>query len=249
MQQIGEGVEFHKNRYRKANKYLAYFQAYSNTHAPLDQLKKIYNEALQYPDIIGLVIGTRPDCIDDEKLDYFAELSKDYYIILEYGIESFYNRTLEQINRGHTVEDSITAVEKTAQKGIKTGAHLIFGLPGETRDDMLREADLISRLSLDTVKFHQLQILKDTAMAREYQKHPERFTLFELDDYIDFIINFMERLNPGFVIERFSGEVPPWFLAGPGWGLIRTYEVRNKLEQRMVNRDTWQGKYYKKVEI
>jgi radical SAM protein (TIGR01212 family) len=248
-QQIEEGVEFHKNRYRKANKYLAYFQAYSNTHAPLDQLKEIYNEALQYPDIIGLVIGTRPDCIDDEKLDYFAELSKDYYIILEYGIESFYNRTLEQINRGHTVEDSITAVEKTAQKGIKTGAHLIFGLPGETRDDMLREADLISRLSLDTVKFHQLQILKDTAMAREYQKHPERFTLFELDDYIDFIINFMERLNPGFVIERFSGEVPPWFLAGPGWGLIRTYEVRNKLEQRMVNRDTWQGKYYKKVEI
>jgi radical SAM superfamily enzyme len=140
-------------------------------------------------------------------------------------------------------------VEKTAQKGIKTGAHLIFGLPGETRDDMLREADLISRLSLDTVKFHQLQILKDTAMAKEYQKHPERFTLFELDDYIDFIINFMERLNPNFVIERFSGEVPPWFLAGPGWGLIRTYEVRNKLEQRMVNRDTWQGKYYKKVEI
>mgnify|MGYP006292686885 FL=1 len=248
-QQIEEGVEFHKNRYRKANKYLAYFQAYSNTHAPLDQLKEIYNEALQYPGIIGLVIGTRPDCIDDEKLDYFAELSKDYYIILEYGIESFYNRTLEQINRGHTVEDSITAVEKTAQKGIKTGAHLIFGLPGETRDDMLREADLISRLSLDTVKFHQLQILKDTAMAREYQKHPERFTLFELDDYIDFIINFMERLNPDFVIERFSGEVPPWFLAGPGWGMIRTYEVRNKLEQRMVNRDTWQGKYYKKVEI
>jgi hypothetical protein len=248
-QQIEEGVEFHKNRYRKANKYLAYFQAYSNTHAPLEQLKGIYNEALQYPGIIGLVIGTRPDCIDDEKLDYFAELSKDYYIILEYGIESFYNRTLEHINRGHSVEDSITAVEKTAQKGIKTGAHLIFGLPGETRDDMLREADLISRLSLDTVKFHQLQILKDTAMEREYQKHPERFTLFELDDYIDFIINFMERLNPDFVIERFSGEVPPWFLAGPGWGLIRTYEVRNKLEQRMVNRDTWQGKYYKKVEI
>jgi len=248
-QQIEEGVEFHKNRYRKANKYLAYFQAYSNTHAPLDQLKEIYNEALQYPGIIGLVIGTRPDCIDDEKLDYFAEMSKDYYIILEYGIESFYNRTLEQINRGHSVEDSITAIEKTAQKGIKTGAHLIFGLPGETRDDMLREADLISRLSLDTVKFHQLQILKDTAMAREYKKHPERFTLFELDDYIDFIISFMERLNPDFVIERFSGEVPPWFLAGPGWGLIRTYEVRNKLEQRMVNMDTWQGKYYKKVHI
>ncbi len=248
-QQIDEGVEFHRNRYRKANRYLAYFQAYSNTYAPLDRLKSIYNEALQYPGIIGLVIGTRPDCIDDEKLDYFATLSEDYYIILEYGIESFYNRTLEHINRGHSVEDSITAIEKTARKGIKTGAHLIFGLPGETREDMLREADLISRLSLDTVKFHQLQILKDTAMAGEYRSHPERFTLFELDDYIDFIIAFIERLNPDFVIERFSGEVPPWFLAGPGWGLIRTYEVRNNLEQRMVNRDTWQGKYYKTVNI
>ncbi len=248
-QQIDEGVEFHRSRYRKANKYLAYFQAYSNTYAPLDRLKAIYDEALQYPGIIGLVIGTRPDCIDNEKLDYFAELSRDYYIILEYGIESFYNRTLEQINRGHTVEDSITAIEKTAQKGIKTGAHLIFGLPGETREDMLKEADMLSQLSLDTVKFHQLQILKDTVMAKEYQKHPERFTLFELDEYIDFVISFMERLNPNFVIERFSGEVPPWFLAGPGWGLIRTYEVRNKLEQRMVNRDTWQGKYYKKVHI
>ncbi|MCF8335263.1 MAG: TIGR01212 family radical SAM protein [Bacteroidales bacterium] len=248
-QQIDEGVEFHRNRYRQANKYLAYFQAYSNTYAPLHRLKAIYNEALRYPGIIGLVIGTRPDCIDDEKLDYFAALSEDYYMILEYGIESFYNRTLKHINRGHSVEDSITAVEKTAQKGIKTGAHLIFGLPGETREDMLREADLISRLPLDTVKFHQLQILKDTAMAKEYQDYPERFTLFELDDYIDFIIGFMERLNPDLVIERFSGEVPPWFLSGPGWGLIRTYEVRNKLEQRMVNRDTWQGKYYKTVNI
>lgn len=248
-QQIEEGVEFHRKRYRRANKFLAYFQAYSNTHASLDHLKKIYDEALQFPGVIGLVIGTRPDCIDDEKLDYFAKLSKDYYIILEYGIESFYNRTLEHINRGHSVEDSIVAVEKTAQKGIKTGAHLIFGLPGETRSDMMKEADMISQLPLDTVKFHQLQIIKNTHMAVEYRKNPDRFTLFGLEEYIDFIIGFMERLNPDFVIERFSGEVPPRFLAGPGWGLIRTYEVRNKLEQRMKDLDTWQGKYYKKVEI
>ncbi|MFP4620627.1 MAG: TIGR01212 family radical SAM protein [Bacteroidales bacterium] len=248
-QQIEEGVVFHRKRYRKANKYLAYFQAYSNTYAPLERLKAMYEEALQYPGVIGLVIGTRPDCIDGEKLDYFAALSKEYYIILEYGIESFYNRTLEHINRGHSAEDSITAVEKTAQKGIKTGAHLIFGLPGETREDILKEADMLSQLSLDTVKFHQLQILKDTAMADDYQKYPERFNLFGLDDYIDFIIAFIERLNPEFVIERLSGEVPPWFLAGPGWGLIRSYEVRNKLEQRMINRDTWQGKYYKTVNI
>jgi radical SAM protein (TIGR01212 family) len=248
-QQIEEGVEFHKNRYRKANKYLAYFQAYSNTYASLEKLETIYNEALQFTGIVGLVIGTRPDCIDEAKLDYFAELSKDYYVILEYGIESFYNRTLEQVNRGHSVEDSIVAIEKTAQKGIKTGAHLIFGLPGETKEDMLKESDMLSRLPLDTVKFHQLQIIKDTPMALEYQKNPERFTLFGLDEYIDFIIGFLERLNPSFVVERLSGEVPPWFLAGPGWGLIRTYDVRNKLEQRMVNLDTWQGKYYKAISI
>lgn len=248
-QQIREGVEFHKNRYRKANKYLAYFQAYSNTYAPLKELKKIYDQALQFPEIIGLVIGTRPDCIDDEKLEYFARLSEKYYIILEYGIESFYNRTMERINRGHTVEESILAVEKTAQYGIKTGAHLIFGLPGETREDMLREADIISQLPLDTVKFHQLQIIRDTQMAMEYHNHPEHFSLFELEEYIEFIIHFMEKLNPGFVIERFSGEVPPWFLVGPGWGLIRTFEVRDKLEKRMEELDTWQGKKFESVKI
>jgi len=248
-QQIREGVEFHKNRYRKANKYLAYFQAYSNTYASLEELKKIYDQALQFPEIIGLVIGTRPDCIDDEKLEYFARLSEKYYIILEYGIESFYNQTMERINRGHTVEESILAVEKTAQYGIKTGAHLIFGLPGETREDMLREADIISRLPLDTVKFHQLQIIRDTQMAVEYHNHPDHFSLFQLEEYIEFIIHFMEKLNPDFVIERFSGEVPPWFLAGPGWGLIRTFEVRDKLEKRMQELDTWQGKKFEDVTI
>ena len=243
-QQIGEGVEFHQKRYRRAEKYLAYFQAYSNTYASLDQLKAIYDQALQFPQVIGLVIGTRPDCINEEMLDYFAELSEKYYIILEYGVESFYNRTMEIINRGHTVEDSILAIERTAQKGIKTGAHLIFGLPGETRDDILNEANIVSQLPLDTIKFHQLQIIKDTPMAVEYKERPENFNLFGLDDYIEFVIQFIERLNPGFVIERFSGEVPPRFLAGPGWGLIRAFEVRDRIEQRMEQLDTWQGRLY-----
>ena len=241
-QQIRQGMEFHKKRYRRARRYLAYFQAYSNTYAPLEELKGVYDQALEQPGVMGLVIGTRPDCIDDEKLDYFARLSEDYYIILEYGIESFYNRTLEHINRGHSVEDSIVAVEKTAQRGIHTGAHLIFGLPGETRDDMLREADIISQLPLDTVKFHQLQIIKKTAMAREYHEHPENFNLFGLDDYIDFVIRFMEKLNPAFVVERLSGEVPPWMLVEDTWGEIRAHEVRSKLEQRMHDQDTWQGR-------
>jgi len=243
-QQIREGMSFHKKRYRKANQYLAYFQAYSNTYAPLDQLKGIYEQALQYPNVAGLVIGTRPDCIDEEKLEYFARLSRDYYIILEYGIESFYNRTLENINRGHTVEDSVVAVEKTAQYGIKAGAHLIFGLPGETREDMLKEADILSQLPLDTVKFHQLQVIKGTAMASEFRQHPERFNLFSLEEYLRFIIRFMEKLNPHFVIERFSGEVPPWMLEKNMWGEIRTHEVRTRLEQIMEEWDTWQGKHY-----
>ncbi len=245
-QQIEEGIEFHQNRYRRANKYLAYFQAYSNTYAPLDTLKKIYDQALQFPEITGLVIGTRPDCIDDEKLDYFARLSEEYYITLEYGVESFYNRTLEQINRGHTVEDSIVAIEKTANKGIKTGIHMIFGLPGETRDDMLKEAEVVSQLPLDTIKFHQLQIIKNTQMALDYRSHPDRYRFFSLDEYIDFVIQFMERLNPDFVVERFSGEVPPRFLEGPCWGLIRAFEVRDKIEKRLEELNTWQGRLYKK---
>jgi radical SAM protein (TIGR01212 family) len=245
-QQIEQGIEFHKNRYRRAGRYLAYFQAFSNTYASLDELKEKYEQALRFPEVVGMVIGTRPDCIDDEKLEYFAELSKDYYIILEYGIESFYNRTLERINRGHSIEDSISAIEKTAQYGIRTGAHLIFGLPGETREDMLQEAVWLSELSLTTVKFHQLQIIKDTPMAVEYKKHPERFDLFNLDDYIDFVIQFIERLNPEFVIERFSGEVPPRFLSESGWGLIRSFEIRKMIEKRLKEKDTWQGKYYQK---
>jgi radical SAM protein (TIGR01212 family) len=245
--QIEQGIEFHKNRYRQAKKFLAYFQAYSNTYASLDKLKRIYNKALEYPRVVGMVIGTRPDCIDDEKLDYFASLSEDYYIMLEYGIESFYNPTLERINRGHTVEDSILAIEKTAAKGIRTGGHVIFGLPGETREDMLNEALTLSQLPLDTVKFHQLQIMHDTQLARDYKQNPDEFTVFELDEYIDFIIRFVERLNPDIVIERFSGEVPPWFLAGPGWDDLRTFQVRHKIEKRMKELDTWQGKYYEPV--
>ncbi|MFO8234858.1 MAG: TIGR01212 family radical SAM protein [Bacteroidales bacterium] len=243
-QQIKQGIGFHKKRYRRANKYLAYFQAFSNTYASLEDLQRIYNQALQFPQIVGLVIGTRPDCIDDKKLDYFASLARNNYIILEYGVETFYNSTLEKINRGHTVEDSILAIEKTAAWGIKTGAHIIFGLPGETKTDMLKEAPVLSQLPLDTVKFHQLQIIRDTQLTDDYKKHPDDFVMFDLNEYIDFVIQFIERLNPDFVIERLAGEVPPWYMADPGWGLIRTFEVRDKIEQRMKELDTWQGKYF-----
>jgi len=241
-QQIEEGIEFHEKRYRRANRYLAYFQPYSNTYAPLERLKEIYNQALEFPGIIGLVIGTRPDCMDREKLEYFAELSRSKYIILEYGIESCYNKTLSRINRGHTFEEAAEAIEMASQMDIKTGAHIIFGLPGETRDDMLEEAEILSKLNIDNIKFHQLQIIRNTIMAREFIEKPEDFIRFSLEEYIDFIIDFTERLNPDFVIERFAGEVPPRFLASPGWGLIRNDQILNMIEKRMEERGTWQGR-------
>jgi radical SAM protein (TIGR01212 family) len=243
-QQIEEGKQFHAWRYRRAVGYLAYFQAFSNTFAPLEQLQKIYDEALAVDGIIGLVIGTRPDCVDNEKLDYFQELSKKHYLIIEYGIESCYDETLEMINRGHTFGQSVEAIEKTASRGIKTGAHLIFGLPGETTAQMMAEAEILSKLPLNTLKFHQLQIVKNTSMALEYLHQPENFTFFSLDEYIELIVNFLELLNPKIVIERFAGEVPPYFLAGPGWGTIRYDQILQKIEKRMEERNTWQGRLY-----
>ena len=241
-QQIIEGIDFHQKRYRRANKYLAYFQPFSNTYAPLDKLRNIYNEALKFPEVIGLVIGTRPDCIDDKKLEFFSELSKKYYVIIEYGIESCYDKTLERVNRGHSFEQSVKAITKTAQKRIKTGAHIIFGLPGETKQEMLDEADILSELPLNNIKFHQLQIIKDTEMAKEYREKPENFNLFSLDEYIDFIITFLERLTPDIVIERFAGEVPPRFLSGPNWGLIRNDQILNLIKKKLYEKNTWQGR-------
>ena len=244
LQQLNEGAEFHRVRYRRATNYLAYFQAYSNTYAPLAKLKQMYDEALSFPGVVGLVIGTRPDCIDNEKLDYFAKLAETHYIILEYGIESCYDRTLSRINRGHNFEQARETIRQTALYGIRTGAHIIFGLPGESESEMMAEAEILSRLPLNNIKFHQLQIVKNTAMAAEYEFKPEDFIHFTLGDYIDFIIRFVEKLNPGFVIERFSGEVPPRFLVGPGWGLSRTDQVNVKIEKEMEKRDTWQGKFF-----
>lgn len=244
-QQLEEGIEFHSNRYRRAVKYLAYFQAYSNTNKPLEELKKIYSQALDVSGVVGLVIGTRSDTIDEEKLEYFARLAEEKYVIIEYGIESCYDSTLERINRGHNFDNVRKAIELTKSFGIKTGGHIIFGLPGETRSMMLDEVKILNQLPLDTIKFHQLQIINDTIMAEEYKCHPENFHLFSLDEYIDFIVNFVERLNPNFVIERFAGEVPPRFLAGPSWGNIRNDQILNRIEKKLHEKDTWQGKYDK----
>jgi uncharacterized protein len=244
-QQIEEGIEFHKWRYRRSVLHLAYFQAYSNTYASLDRMKQLYTEALSFPGVTGLVIGTRPDCVDDEKLLYLKELSQRFYVIIEYGIESCYNKTLERINRQHSFEEAVYAIKKTAALGINTSAHIIFGLPGETRAEMLEEASVLSELPLTTIKFHQLQIITGTAMEKEYKKNPEEFELFTWEEYLDFFIGFLEKLNPSFVVERFTGEVPPRFLSGKPWSGKRSDQIACIIEKRLEELDSWQGKYFK----
>lgn len=243
-QQITEGIEFHKRRYRRADAYLAYFQAYSNTYAPLETLEELYREALGYEGIRGLIIGTRPDCIDEKILALLSKLSKTYYISIEYGIESCYNSTLERINRGHTFQEAIAAVQTTSLRGLNTGAHFIFGLPGESIDDMLNEADMISALPLRTVKFHQMQIIKGTPMEEEFKLHTSDFVRFSLEDYVEFMIRFLEKLNPVLIIERFTSEVPPRYLAVEPWSNMRTDQIITLIENKLEERDSWQGKYY-----
>lgn len=244
IRQLEEGMEFHRNRYRNAARYLAYFQSYSGTYAPLEKLRPLYEEALSHPDVAGIVIGTRPDCVDEEKLDYLSFLSKKHIVIVEYGIESCYDRTLERVNRCHSFADAEGAVEMTASKGIVQGAHFIFGLPGETVDEMMHTASIISRLPIHSVKFHQLQIIKGTRMEKEYLEHPEDFVTFSLGEYIDFFAHYLEYLRPDLYIERFAGEVPPRFVNSVPWGAVRNVELLNMLEKRLEELDIRQGDKY-----
>lgn len=243
-QQIEEGIEFHSRRYAKAQHYLAYFQSYSNTYKPLNELRAIYAEALSHPLVVGLVIGTRPDCVDAEKLDFFKELSASKYVIIEYGIESVHDETLLAVNRGHTFDDARRAIEMTAARGIHCGAHFIIGFPGETREMILESAERINSLPINTVKFHQLQIFKGTAMAADFAANPSKYRFFELDEYIDLFIDLLERLRPDIVIERFAGEAPPRYHAGHPWGLVRNEQLMQKFEKRLLERDTYQGRLF-----
>ncbi|MBQ2918789.1 MAG: TIGR01212 family radical SAM protein [Bacteroidales bacterium] len=241
-QQLDEGIEFHKVRYRTTEHYLAYFQSFSNTYAPLERLKELYEEALAHPQVVGLVIGTRPDCVDEQKLDYLAELAKSHVVIVEYGIESCYDSTLARINRGHDFETARRAVQMTAERGIDVGVHFILGLPGETKEMMLDACSMINDLPVRSVKFHQLQIVKGTRMEKEFAECPEDFEKFSLDEYLDFFVDILERLRPTLSIERFVGEVPPRFVNETPWGLIRNVELLRLLDRRLEARDTWQGR-------
>lgn len=249
-QQMDEGIEFHKVRYRTTEHYLAYFQAFSNTYAPLERLKSLYEEALSHPQVVGIVIGTRPDCVDEEKLDYLADLAGGKImepapiVIVEYGVESCYDETLARINRGHDFETACRAIRMTAERGIDVGAHFILGLPGETRQMMLDSCSLINDLPIRSVKFHQLQIVKGTRMEKEYAECPQDFERFTLDEYLDFFADMLERLRPDLYIERFVGEAPPRFVNETPWGLVRNVELLRLLDGKLQERDTWQGRFW-----
>lgn len=254
-QQLEEGITFHEWRYKKSGRYLAYFQAYSNTYAPLEVLKERYQEALSHPQVVGLVIGTRPDCVDEDKLNYIATLAQEHFVAVEYGIESCYDETLKRVHRGHSFAQTRWAIEQTAKRGIHVGGHMIMGLPGESNALLMQQATLINQLPLNTLKLHQLQILKGSLMEEDYKLHPENYRSFELEEYIRLVADFLEILNPEISMERFAGEVPPRFQAAPerSWRradgrLIRNEEIPVLVENELKRRDSWQGKYYQEPE-
>ena len=239
--QLEEGKAFFAHKYPEM-KYLAYFQAYTNTYGELEELKRKYEEALAVDGVVGLVIGTRPDCMSPALLDYLTELNRRTFLLVEYGIESTLERTLLRINRGHTWRNTVDAVERTAARGILTGGHVILGLPGETREDILCQAADISRLPLTTLKLHQLQLIRGTRMAYEYETSPADFHLFhDVDEYIDLIIDYIQRLRSDLVLDRFVSQSPRELLIAPDWGL-KNYEFNHRLQKRMKELGAYQGK-------
>jgi len=245
-QQLEEGKLFFAKKYPDM-KYLAYFQAYTNTYGDVSRVISLYEEALGVDGVVGLVIGTRPDCMPDELLDYLEELNKRAFLIVEYGIESTDDDVLRRINRGHLHSATVDAVRRTASRGIVTGGHVILGLPGDSRESILNEAKVLSDLPLTTLKLHQLQLIKGTKMAEEYEENPSDFHLYSADEYIDLVIDFVERLRSDIVLERFVSQSPASLLAVPGWGL-KNYEFVDKVRKRMEERDAFQGKKYIDVE-
>lgn len=229
-QQLEEGKQFFARKY-PTMKYLAYFQAYTNTYAELDRLVSLYEEALRVPDVVGLVIGTRPDCMPDNLLDYLEELNRRTFLIVEYGVESANDETLLRINRGHTFRQSCEAIRRTAERGIRVGAHVILGFPWEPFDELMRQAEEIGRLPLTTLKLHQLQIIRGTQLAREYAEHP--WAVPTAEEYIDLVLHYISRLPYGLVMERFVSQSPPEMVIAPQWGL-KNHEFANLLRNRIA---------------
>ena len=230
-EQLNDGKDFFARKYPDM-KYLAYFQAFTNTYAPLHHLKALYEEALAVDDIMGIVIGTRPDCISNELLDYLALLNTQTMVVMEYGIESTNDSTLKFINRGHNFECARKAIMDTAERGITTCAHLILGLPGEDRADILTQADIISELPIDILKLHQMQVIKGTRLADLYHSNP--FHIFDIEEYIKLVTEYVKRLRPDITIERFASQSPADMLIAPRWGL-KNHELTNLIVNHMIS--------------
>jgi len=235
--QLEAGKQFFARKYPEM-KYLAYFQAYTNTYATIDRLRQLYEEALQVEDVVGIVIGTRPDCVSDALLDYLEDLNQRCFLIVEYGVESANDDTLRRINRGHTFEQSRLAIEKTHQRGILTGAHIILGLPGEDAAENLRQASVISALPIDILKIHQMQIIRGTRLADEFEQKP--FHIYDIDEYIRLIAHYIQRLRKDLILERFVSQSPKEMLIAPHWGL-KNHEFTDILNNYLKAHDIHQG--------
>lgn len=241
-QQIDEGIAFFANKY-KTQEYLAYFQAYTNTYADIKLVKELYEEAINHPQVIGLVIGTRPDCVDEDLICFLSELANTNYISLEFGVESTLDRTLELVNRCHTFEETKAAYELSMNRGLHLGAHMIIGLPGESKEDILNHSNELNKLPIQSLKLHQLQIVKHTMMAVQLKEKPEMFNLFTVDEYIDLITDFVALLRPDIIIERFISQSPHHLLVAPQWNGLKNFEMVDKIDKRLIEKNLWQGKH------
>ncbi|MBF0329462.1 MAG: TIGR01212 family radical SAM protein [Nitrospirae bacterium] len=235
--QIRNGISYLSLRYR-AKKFLVYFQPFTNTYASVDELERLYREALSEPSVIGLAIGTRPDCVDQQKIELLESLAKEYFILVEYGVQSVYDKSLEYMMRGHDYRAFTDAVEMTANRGIHIGAHTIVGFPTETTEEMLSMAEIISDLPVNFLKIHQLQVIKNTVMAEQFAQEP--FHTFAYDEYLDFLVDFVERLSPDMILQRLFATAPDDILVAPLWGKTRQQIIKD-IDERFKARNAFQG--------
>ena len=242
-EQIGRGKEFFARKYPQMQ-YLAYFQAYTNTYANISQLKQLYEEALNQEGVVGLIIATRPDCMPDELLSYLSQLAQRTFVMVEYGVETSHDRTLQLINRGHSWADVVDAVQRTAQHRVLCGAHLILGLPGETLSDFTATAERISRLPLSTVKLHQLQVIRGTRLAQMYANGEVELIEWTADEYIDVCLQVLQHLRSDLAVERFVSQSPADLLVFPRWGM-KNYEFTHRLNKRLVGGQIIQGSKFR----
>jgi radical SAM protein (TIGR01212 family) len=239
--QVENGIRFLRRRFR-SDKFIVYFQPFSNTYAPLDVLIPLYEEALAHQDVVGLAVGTRADCIDEAKIAWFENCARRTFVTLEYGLESIHDRTLQRINRGHDFRAFVDAVRLTRNRGIFICAHVILGFPWETPQEILETARVVSELGLDFIKLNHLHVVRDTAMGREFQAEPFRVPGFE--EYVDLVVQFLEQLSPLVWVERLFGLAPEPQLLGPNWGRSRV-EIQRVIEHELAARDTYQGRLYR----